>query len=94
MSDLIRMYGMKLSHNGTCRKCGVRRDKGNHSKCDRWPSGGFSSIAGFHYTANSKESNLDEFKKITDLIARGDDPETPVQFEIRVRQIIEKDKKK
>ena len=75
MSDLIRMYGMKMSHNGTCRKCGEPRDKGNHSGCCRWPSGiSTKNHAGFHYVANSVETNLAEFKKISDLILQGDSP--------------------
>jgi hypothetical protein len=87
MSSLIRMLGMKMSHNGTCRKCGQPRDKGNHSKCDRWPCG--NGIGkGFHYVANSKETNLAEFKKMIALIAKGDADDTPVQFEIRIRQVI------
>lgn len=84
MSDFIRMYGMKMSHNGTCRKCGGRRDKGNHNKCDRWPSG-MSSRRGFHYVSNSVESTLADLKSVVAAISQGDSDDTPVQFELRIR---------
>lgn len=93
MSDLIRMYGMNVSHNGTCRKCGQPRDKGNHSKCDHWPCGNGCAV-GFHYVANSQETTISEFKKITELIAKGEDDDTPVQFEIRIHQVFPKKEKK
>lgn len=84
MSDLIRMYGMKCSHNGTCRKCGLPRDKGNHKPCDRWPSNGMRR--GFRYVANSKETTLAELRNVVEQIVNGDSLDTPVQFEIRIRQ--------
>jgi hypothetical protein len=86
MSDLVWMYGMKMSQSGICRKCGVDRGKGNHKKCDRWPSM-ISSKAGFQYNANSVETTIAELKKIVELIVAGEPEDTPVQFEIRIRGI-------
>lgn len=77
---------MKMSHNGTCRKCGIRRDKGNHKGCDRWPSM-MSHRAGFHYVANSKETTIAELKNIVNIITDRESDDTPLQFEIRVRQV-------
>lgn len=85
MSDFIRMMGLKMSHNGSCNKCGLPRDKANHKKCDRWPSY-YGSSKGFHYVANSKETNLAELKKIVEAICAGDNDKTPVRFEIRIIQ--------
>jgi hypothetical protein len=85
MSDFIRVYGMKMSHIGTCAKCAKSREKGNHSQCDRWP--GINSMRfGFHYVANSKETTLAELKRVVEAICAGDSDQTPVQFEIRIRQ--------
>ena len=85
MSDFIRMYGLVMSHNGTCNKCGIKRDKGNHSKCDRWPVR-YGTGKGFHYTSNSQESTLADLKSIVQAICAGDDDRTPVRFEIRIMQ--------
>ena len=86
MSDVIRAYGMKMSHNGHCRKCGISRDKGNHSKCDLWPCG--NGVAkGFQYIANSQETTIEEFKNITTLIVSGERDDTHVRFEIRITQV-------
>lgn len=85
MSDLIRMRGMKMSHSGNCNKCGEPRSKGNHGKCDRWPTYHGSS-KGFHYVSNSKESKLVDLKGIVEAICDGDDPNTPVRFEIKILQ--------
>lgn len=88
MSDFIRAYGMKMSHNGTCRKCKKSRDKGNHTECDRWPGGfGMTTPKGIHYTANSVETTLAELKKFVAAVCAGDADDTPVQFEIRVREV-------
>jgi hypothetical protein len=85
MSDFIRMMGLKMSHNGTCNKCGKPRDRANHSKCDRWPAGNGIS-RGFHYVANSQETSLAELKNIIAAICAGDDDRTPVRFDIRIMQ--------
>lgn len=85
MSDFIRMMGLKMSHNGTCNKCGVPRDKANHSKCDRWPSS-HGLGKGFHYVSNSKESTLQDLMSIVKAICAGDDTRTPVRFDLRVMQ--------
>lgn len=85
MSDLIRAYYMKISHKGTCRKCGVSRENGSHKSCDRWPSG-MTMQGGLHYEANSKETTLADLKKIVEVICEGDSDDTPVQFTIRIRQ--------
>lgn len=85
MSDFIRMYGMKMSHNGACNKCGLQRDKGNHSKCDRWPVS-HGCAKGFSYVANSHETTIAELKAIIAAICAGDDDKTPVRFEIKILQ--------
>lgn len=85
MSDLIRMYGMKMSRKGACNKCSEPRDKGNHSKCDRWPVGNGIS-KGFSYVSNSKESTLADLKSIVETICAGDLDEMPVRFEIKIMQ--------
>lgn len=85
MSDFIRMLGMKMSRKGTCNKCGDPRDKGNHSKCDRWPIANGCS-KGFSYVSNSKESTLADLKSIVAAICAGDTDETPVRFEIKILQ--------
>jgi hypothetical protein len=85
MSDLIRMMGMKISHNGTCNKCGNKRDIGSHSKCDRWPTM-YGSPKGFSYVSNSKESTLADLKTIVEAICAGDADETPIRFELKVIQ--------
>lgn len=88
MSYFIRTYEMKMSHNGTCRKCGKPRDKGNHTKCDRWPGGfGMKTPKGIHYTANSVDTTLAELKKFVAAVCAGDADDTPVQFDIRVREV-------
>lgn len=92
MSDLIRMYGMKASQGGVCRKCGLERGNGNHTKCDRWPSM-MSMNAGFHHIGNSHQTTLGELKKLVALICMGDDDDTPVQYDIRIRQIFPKEKR-
>lgn len=86
MSDLIRMIGMSVSHNGTCRKCGQPRDKADHHKCDRWPVQ-YGVVKGFHYTGNSRETDLAEFMRIATLISACDDPKTSVRFDIRIMQV-------
>ena len=85
MSDFIRMLGMKIAHNGICNKCGLRRDKANHQKCDRWPMR-YGSSKGFKYVSNSKESTLADLKDITAAICSGDDDATPVRFELKIMQ--------
>jgi hypothetical protein len=85
MSDLIRMLGMKMSHKGTCNKCGEPTDKGNHSKCYRWPTQ-YGGSKGFYYVANARETNLTELKNIVAVICSGDADETPVRFEIKIIQ--------
>lgn len=88
MSDFIRAYGMKMSHNGTCRKCGKPRDKGNHTKCDHWPGGfGMKTPRGVHYAANSRETTIAELKKFVAAICAGEDDATPIHFDIRVREV-------
>jgi hypothetical protein len=88
MSDFIRAYGMKMAHNGVCRKCQKPRDKGNHDACDRWPGGfGMKTPKGIHYVGNSQETTLAELKKFVAAVCAGDDDSTPIQFEIRVREI-------
>jgi hypothetical protein len=79
MSDLIRMMHMEMSHNGTCRKCGQPRDKGDHSRCD-------SIRGGFIYRANSEETTLLELKAMVALICKGDSDDTPIQFKLQVKQ--------
>jgi len=84
MSDLIRVYGMKCSQNGICRKCGISRDRGGHSQCDRWPTGMMNR--GFHYVANSEETTVAELVRLAAAIAEGDE-NTHVRFELRIRQV-------
>lgn len=85
MSYFIRMFGCKMSHNGICRKCKKPRIEGNHKNCDRWP-GSMSMSRGFHYVANSEETTLAELKRVVAAICGGDADNTPVQFELRIRQ--------
>lgn len=80
MSDLLRMMNLHMSHNGTCRKCGIPRDKGNHRKCDKFSSG-------FTYHANSKETTLAELRKIVEIICQDDRENTPIQFTLHIRQV-------
>jgi hypothetical protein len=77
--------GLKMSHGGTCNKCGEPRNKGNHQKCDRWPSSHGCS-KGFHYVSNSKESDLADLKTVVAALCVGDDPKTPVRFELKILQ--------
>ena len=72
-----------MSHNGTCRKCGQQRDKGDHKRCDYFRTG-------LHYRANSKETTIAEFKSICALISEGEDDDAPVQFDIRIREVFDK----
>ncbi len=83
--DLIRMMAMKMAHGLTCNKCGESRQKGNHQKCDRWPTA-YGSSKGFHYVANCKETTLEELKKMVDLICAGEAIETPIRFELKIMQ--------
>ena len=88
MSAFLRMFSMKMSHNGTCRKCNTPRDKGRHTNCDRWPSGyGMKTPKGIHYTANSQETTVAELKKFVSMLVAGEDDDTPIQFEIRARAV-------
>lgn len=85
MSDFIRMLGLGMSRSGTCNKCGLERNKANHSKCDRWPMS-YGSSKGFRYVSNSKESTLADLKGIVAAICAGDADETPVRFELKIIQ--------
>jgi hypothetical protein len=77
---------MVISHNGTCRKCKERRDKGSHKKCDRWPTANGVG-KGFKYIGNADETNVEEFKRVVSILTQGESDDTPVQFEIRIRQV-------
>lgn len=85
MSNLIRMIGMTMSQTGICLRCGEQRDKGNHKKCDRWPSS-YGCGKGFHFIGNSDKMTIGELKKIVQAIAMGEDDETVVHLDLRVRQ--------
>jgi hypothetical protein len=96
MSDFIRAYGMSMSFNkGNCRKCGAPRDKGNHRKCDSWPGGmGMKTPKGLKYVANTDQTTLEELQNIVAAICAGEDVKnTPIHFEIRVREVFPKEEK-
>jgi len=44
--------------------------------------------AGLRYVGNCQETTIAEFKRMAEIITRGESDETPVQFEIRIREII------
>jgi hypothetical protein len=80
MSDFIRAIAMKMSHKGICRKCGLRRDESNHSKCDRFRGG-------FQYHANTTGTTIAELRKIVELLAQGEHDDTPIQFKLHVQAV-------
>jgi hypothetical protein len=84
MSDLIHMMGMTMSSTGTCLRCGEQRDKGSHSKCDRWPSS-YGTGKGFRFIGNSDKMTIGELKRVVEAIAAGEKDDTVIHLDIRVR---------
>lgn len=83
MSDVIRAYGMSMAQNGICRKCKLPLEKGNHSKCDRWPAT-CGVCKGFHFKANTEDTTIKFFKNIVDEIVAGESPDQAIRFEIKI----------
>lgn len=86
MSDVIRAYGMKMSHNGTCRKCGEPTNKSSHEKCYRWPVQ-YGIGKGFHYVANTRETTVQELMDIVKLIVAGESVDQPIRFDLRIMAV-------
>lgn len=91
-SGLIRMLGLKMSRKGSCNKCGISRDSGNHKKCDTWPTS-YGGSKGFHYVSNAKESSLADLKDIVNVICSGEPDDMPVRFELKIMQTMNYDER-
>jgi hypothetical protein len=85
MSSYIRMIGVTMSQTGVCLKCGEQRDSGSHKKCDRWPSS-YGVGKGFHFIGNSDAMTIGEFKKVVAALVAGENDETVVHLDLRIRQ--------